>query len=1472
MKSLRKTLLILFSLLVFGQISFAQTQYINQLRLIGDYDELIDSNIEIYEDEGWTLVDYNLNQGAGGQYIYLLYKTGLVDDPNNAPITDFYIKSTKDKGDHPDQLAYNNRTYHRITSIVGSDSFMNSYGDLNDGAGGRYIYLYYTTDAWDYPRGITSMAFNDNSNGAVCGNGSTTPQDINEGAGGDYIYMHYGYTLMTDVVDVDDQYDFAPLNAHSDEPLYFRLSDKAVNGSVVTVSTINVGNNNTAVIDLNGKAFSRLIQSGGSGENGHVLKVTDNSTLTVFDGSIHGTGSISGGDADKGGAVYVEAGSALNIESGTIEYCKAEDGGAIYNLGTLTIDGGTIQNCTTTSGWGHGTIYNNGIMTINNGIIQNNTANYGGAIYNVNSWRVTINGGAIQNNHATLRGYDDDGIGGGIVNNGLLYINGGSIVGNTCDREGGGIWMKDEGGIFMKGNIVIKNNTKNSNKSNVYIPDGKVINLVGSFTDTTCIGVTTQTAENRITNSYNTYNSGVDPARIFFSDNGYFIKLNASNEVIQDPSISVVEAYYIDAESNEAYYSDCIPLSSVKDELGVTLNSGWYMVDADKTFNNRIDLNGNVNFILGDGYNLTVNQGVEIGSDDYSFTIYGQSGQSGYLLAYNEIGDNNCYGTITINGGMVNIHSYISAKSINLNWTDYSTNTTEKITVGGNYYGTVTLQKSFYDGTNVIPAGVVANNNDLTGKTLVPYALYDINFGTIEHGSFTASPNQAHNGTIVTLTGTPADAEHPLCSEITVTGATTGKDVTVTRVGTSNNFTFVMPYEAVNVTAKFEDKVLVDYVDLFGETKTVSATIISGASNLTLSNGWYAVSNDISSSTSSLKNITVNGNNVNLILCDYRTLDLNDETDSYVTFADDNYQLIVWGQSGGSGLLRVANTYDIIPVGHATRSCRIVVNGGRVETYDSTGNIGGTNAVIILRGGKIAASGYAGTVRFKRFYTDPEGHNYSGEKTSGFDVLNNKLLTPCDKVFVKEGDWNVASNWLNNYMPGSSNDYVTLRKEVTIPNDCLAQMKDIMVSIGSGITIEDGGQLYIAADHSLDLQITVEKNISAADGAAQTNWYLLSSPVYNNLFTSPYNYYAAYTNTIKNLTENAYDMFRYDEPDHKWQNKKAHGAAGFQVMERGRGFLYRNAADQTIAYTGIISYGYLNNKNYLLSYTDITGDYAALKGFNLIGNPYTHNIKKGNAADASISNTYLETGFYKLSNNGQWAACTDDETIIGVGEAVLVQATSEANRQCTAFSDVLPSAGKNRDNNDKIMFTVANSQYSDVTYALFEEGHGLTKIDHRNAEVPMLYIPKNGENLAIATMSDNTKVFPLNFKAMTMGNYTIRCQAEGNFNYIHLFDKLTGEDVDLLLEKEYSFIGAPSDRDDRFVVSLEYYDNSEFSDTFAYQNGTDVIVSGTGTLQVFDVMGRVVAEQRVNGVQSITMPQGVYIFRLEGKTQKIVVR
>ena len=127
---------------------------------------------------------------------------------------------------------------------------------------------------------------------------------------------------------------------------------------------------------------------------------------------------------------------------------------------------------------------------------------------------------------------------------------------------------------------------------------------------------------------------------------------------------------------------------------------------------------------------------------------------------------------------------------------------------------------------------------------------------------------------------------------------------------------------------------------------------------------------------------------------------------------------------------------------------------------------------------------------------------------------------------------------------------------------------------------------------------------------------------------------------------------------------------------------------------------------------------------------------------------------------------------------------------------------------------------------------------------------------------------------MAMGKYTISLKANGNFSYLHLIDKLTGEDVDMLVEDSYSFIGSSQDRTDRFIVRLnkEGGINASENEIFAYQSGSDIVVNGEGELQVFDVMGRMVMTQRINGVETINVPtNGMYIFRLNEKVQKIVV-
>ena len=422
----------------------------------------------------------------------------------------------------------------------------------------------------------------------------------------------------------------------------------------------------------------------------------------------------------------------------------------------------------------------------------------------------------------------------------------------------------------------------------------------------------------------------------------------------------------------------------------------------------------------------------------------------------------------------------------------------------------------------------------------------------------------------------------------------------------------------------------------------------------------------------------------------------------------------------------------------------------------------------------------------------------------------------------------------------------------------------------ANLVIEDGGQLIC----SNPVAATVKKNITNASAKAGEKWYAISSSVHDDGETFET------IDNVTNLTSGTYDMFCYDEPSNTWLNQKPSttpSAAGFSTMMRGRGYIYRNTADKELAFTGQTNFGtveYGDEYNYYLGWSCKE---ESLKGFNLVGNPYPHKIYKG-VAFATTSGTTtdtLVTGYYALEGDGSWTAKTNSDAI-DVNQAILVEATEYANGKNLQFKD-RTTAPNAKSNNDNIMFTVENSAYSDIAYAWFDNGNGLKKIEHRNANIPMLYINQDGTDYAIAMMSDNTKSFGLNFKAKTMGTYTLSYKAEGNFDYLHIIDRLTGEDVDMLMDGKYSFVGSPQDNAGRFIVKLGYDNGSSTgSETFVYQNGNDIIVDGEGTLEVFDVTGRKVMTTDINGVETINgLNTGVYIFRVIGetlRTQKIVVR
>ncbi len=460
---------------------------------------------------------------------------------------------------------------------------------------------------------------------------------------------------------------------------------------------------------------------------------------------------------------------------------------------------------------------------------------------------------------------------------------------------------------------------------------------------------------------------------------------------------------------------------------------------------------------------------------------------------------------------------------------------------------------------------------------------------------------------------------------------------------------------------------------------------------------------------------------------------------------------------------------------------------------------------------------------------------------------NNAVITVIltENTFNTAGEWGVASNWSTRHVPAENNG-IRINAPVTIPDGYIAYADKITMLSGGSITIEDGGQLYCNSS----VPVTMQKTTGAWTTEPDNGWYLIASPV-KNLEIS----------TFAPASPQNYNVYRYDERDLLWQEHR-NEANSFDSLTSGCGYLYRSTVDN-MTFTGNLN---VRDIEVQLSYACIHEDY---KGFNIIGNPYSHHIVR----DENFPSYPLEDKYYTLSTNGTWDL-TENNVPIAPTQAILVQAKDATNLVIT--STAYSPDKRMYSNNDNITFTVKNNNFTDKACVEFKAGRGLNKIEHRNEHAPMLYVNYNDERFASVDIPDDTKVIDLRFESKNMSQYTLTVNANGDFSYLHLIDKVAGEDIDMLANDSYTFVGSSTDDKDRFEVVLRYNADpaSTPTETFAYQSGNDIIVSGEGELQVFDVMGRMVMTQHVSGVQTVEKPSqcGVYILKLNEKTQKIVIR
>lgn len=487
--------------------------------------------------------------------------------------------------------------------------------------------------------------------------------------------------------------------------------------------------------------------------------------------------------------------------------------------------------------------------------------------------------------------------------------------------------------------------------------------------------------------------------------------------------------------------------------------------------------------------------------------------------------------------------------------------------------------------------------------------------------------------------------------------------------------------------------------------------------------------------------------------------------------------------------------------------------------------------------------------------------------------------------FTTAGQWSNPSNWQGGTLPGADDEVfidaactldqnaivgaltVTEGHSLTLQSGTtLTVTGELTNTVATGLVINDGAQLVNA---SSNVSATVEKDIVAYGPSNPDGWYTIASPmegmeIEGSGFVTP-----------------NFDLYRYDETNlanAEWQNYKANHP-DFTTFEAGRGYLYANSNTFSPAFTGTLN---ATDITYSLTYTERPD---ALSGFNLIGNPFPHQIYKG--AGGAIDNANLASGYYTLTNEGTWHVHTFEDAI-QPGQGILVKTAAaidlniaKSNAAATAESGGAKAAANRLD------IIVTGSRGEDRCFAYFSQGIGLDKMENFVETAPTLWIRDNGRNYAIAHVNGQVETMDLMLKNKQSGTFTLKFNRNNlSFDYLHLIDHLTGADVDLLQNPVYTFQANGNEYEARFMLVFRQNTGiaedgaSAESATFCFVKDNMLyfsIETEHAKATLTDVLGRVVksADVNGNGISLADLQAGLYEVRMVNdgaiRTQKVIV-
>ena len=318
------------------------------------------------------------------------------------------------------------------------------------------------------------------------------------------------------------------------------------------------------------------------------------------------------------------------------------------------------------------------------------------------------------------------------------------------------------------------------------------------------------------------------------------------------------------------------------------------------------------------------------------------------------------------------------------------------------------------------------------------------------------------------------------------------------------------------------------------------------------------------------------------------------------------------------------------------------------------------------------------------------------------------------------------------------------------------------------------------------------------------------------------------------------------------------------IFENGVSYLASYEKETIAEFEGV-----LNN----ITTCTVKANYSSNDNFvnyNLVGNPFSYNINWS----TDVRLVGVDAGYAVVGRDGGYKYMTDG--VIKVGEGFMIHSSMGKSHNITFQKGINSSK---RENNNSVNIIATGKHGSSNVMVNFSENddYVFPKLVNFNDKIADVYVAENDTLFGIYTYTPETTEIPLHFDAKEIGNYTLTFDIDGDYDNLYLIDKMLGKKVNLLIENEYSFMANSTDVTDRFVIKMDNGQQTTDNSHFVYVSGEELIIDAEGTIQVIDMMGRVVmTEENHNGSINISeLNNAAYIVRCvnenEVRTQKIVV-